>query len=350
MRRLTYTFFLSVWVLFFPLLSYSVELLYPVGIADVEDITGAPFNINALRNVPMYIYMGDQDDNEPPADMDRVEPDNDFVTKDFFGITPIERWHYSFEMYDYLGLNATFALYPGVAHEITDQMHQDVIHFFRRNGNDNQMESMGYQFVKVYLSESTRNFHWPYYLLIPENPRPSDAFLLVEPNNTGFKDDNPEVHDEKAYEAIQHRLNIALPLGTPLLMPTFPRYYTHEHDYSVALQYLNWNALKYDVEKYMRVDLQLIEMIEDAKERLASLGINTSEKVFMMGYSASGGFTSRFTMLHPELIKAAAIGAPCGWPIAPVANWPPRWDSEIGVINTQSSQLQGSLRGALRIF
>jgi hypothetical protein len=59
-------------------------------------------------------------------------------------------------------------------------------------------------------------------------------------------------------------------------------------------------------------------MVDDAKSRLMNLIIE--EKVFMMGFSASGQFTCRFTVLHPNKIKAAAIGAP-GYPIVPVPSW-----------------------------
>jgi hypothetical protein len=57
-----------------------------------------------------------------------------------------------------------------------------------------------------------------------------------------------------------------------------------------------------------RLDLQLIEMIRDGKERLTRLEIPTNEMVFMNGFSASASFTNRFSFLHPELIKALALG------------------------------------------
>lgn len=41
----------------------------------------------------------------------------------------------------------------------------------------------------------------------------------------------------------------------------------------------------------------------------------------MAGFSASGMFVNRFAMLHPERVRAAAIGSPGGWPIAPVERW-----------------------------
>ena len=65
--------------------------------------------------------------------------------------------------------------------------------------------------------------------------------------------------------------------------------------------------------KIQRVDLQVINMLQDAKLKLQSdFGIHTHEKVFMHGYSGSAIFTQRFSLVHPELVKAAAIGAPGG--------------------------------------
>ena len=71
----------------------------------------------------------------------------------------------------------------------------------------------------------------------------------------------------------------------------------------------------------MEIDLQLIAMVDDAIQRLAAKGIKANERFFMIGFSASGAFVSRFSAIHPERIMAAAIGAPGGWPIAPVAEW-----------------------------
>jgi hypothetical protein len=61
-------------------------------------------------------------------------------------------------------------------------------------------------------------------------------------------------------------------------------------------------------------------MIDDAKNRLSTMGIYIERKVLMMGFSASAQFTSRFSIIHPNRIKAAAIGAP-GYPIVPTSTW-----------------------------
>ena len=169
-----------------------------------------------------------------------------------------------------------------------------------------------------------KGFYWPYYLSIP-NSLSQGTVLLVEPNNSGTWSDDPAFHDGKAYELVLQRSSFAIDLDVPLLVPTFPRpitppapepggIYTHALDrYSLYLSYLPDNL--------KRIDLQLIAMINDAKERLAAVGHRMDKKVFFMGFSASGAFVSRFTALHPEMVRAVAQGSPGGWPIAPVGVW-----------------------------
>ena len=41
--------------------------------------------------------------------------------------------------------------------------------------------------------------------------------------------------------------------------------------------------------------------------------------MLLFGFSASGMFVNRFAFLHPGRVRAAAVGSPGGWPLAPVA-------------------------------
>jgi hypothetical protein len=41
----------------------------------------------------------------------------------------------------------------------------------------------------------------------------------------------------------------------------------------------------------------------------------------MYGFSAAGMFVNRFAFLHPEMVKAVAVGSPGGWAIAPVEKY-----------------------------
>ncbi len=64
---------------------------------------------------------------------------------------------------------------------------------------------------------------------------------------------------------------------------------------------LDSDTLKNEEGKLVRIDLQLINMIEDAKSRLLERNIELEDKVFLTGFSASGSFTNRFTVLHPQI-------------------------------------------------
>jgi hypothetical protein len=162
-----------------------------------------------------------------------------------------------------------------------------------------------------------KGFHWPYYLAIPDTLA-QNKVLLVAPNNSGFVSDDPLEHESAAYNLLTWLLqDLAMDLGLPLLVPAFPRPLTYWWIYTQAL---DRDSLLTDLEGLQRIDLQLMAMIHDARERLASMGISIEERAFMFGFSASAQFTNRFTLLHPGQIKAAAIGS-TGWLTVPVPSW-----------------------------
>lgn len=153
-------------------------------------------------------------------------------------------------------------------------------------------------------------FNYPYYLFIPDNmTKMQEVSLIVEPNNTGFVSDELAKHKEKAKRQASSYYYIgnyvAQNLNYPLLVPVFPRpetnwkIYAHSLDRDAVLQ--NNNDLE-------RLDLQLLAMIENAKDTLAKLSYKIKPKVFMTGFSASGTFASRFSLIHPESLAAVAAG------------------------------------------
>jgi hypothetical protein len=167
--------------------------------------------------------------------------------------------------------------------------------------------------IKV-AADASKGFSWPYYLYTPAN-RKNPPVLMVEPNNTGTVSDDPAVHDAAASSLIDSKRGWSEDLGVPYLVPAFPRpasMYTHA---------LDRTTIQTTAAGLVRIDLQLMKMVDDAKARLAANGINVDSKIFMAGASASGSFVSRFLMLHPEIIKAASIGCP-GWgPAVPVGSF-----------------------------
>ena len=173
-----------------------------------------------------------------------------------------------------------------------------------------------YQLLKI-PANPDQGFEWPYYLSVPHTLG-NRTVLLVEPNNTGGTSDDPSVHDQAAENLVRWRSSFAVELDVPLLVPTFPRPFTQWWIYTHAL---DRDSLTTTVAGLQRIDLQLMAMINDAKARLSSMGYDVSEKVFINGFSASGSFANRFTLLHPEIIKAAASGSPGGWPTVPASTW-----------------------------
>ena len=110
-------------------------------------------------------------------------------------------------------------------------------------------------------------------------------------------------------------LETADALDAAVLIPQFPRPWRFD------LQALTREGLKEElVPRFNRIDRQLIAMIDDASAKLATMDRPVRPRVLMAGFSASGSFTNRFAMLHPDRVLAAAVGLPDGWPIAPVTD------------------------------
>ncbi|HOP06182.1 MAG TPA: hypothetical protein PLF13_02720 [candidate division Zixibacteria bacterium] len=163
-------------------------------------------------------------------------------------------------------------------------------------------------------------FYWPYYLYVPSDPLNGfdSAAILVEPNNTGYIDDDFRVHDSASFRRIRLDRDRADKWGMILLRPCFPRPKT---DWQIYTQALDRDVLTCDDTTLARLDIQLQAMIADARKRLVSDSIPVCDKVLMYGFSAAGMFVNRFVLLHPQTVAAAAIGSPGGWPIAPITEY-----------------------------
>ena len=196
-------------------------------------------------------------------------------------------------------------------------------------------------------ADPEKGFNWPYILYVPSKTR--GGHILVVPNNSGNRSDNFSFHEGRAQDMMLRRISWAMKLEVPLLVPIFPRF-DDDSDGTIASQYLGRGSFeKYWQNRYpdiSREDLQLIAMIDDARERLNSIGIEVDEKIFIEGYSASAMFTSRFTILQPERVQASAFGGH-GWAIVPTDKWEnlplpyPYGTTDIQVLTGQPFNLDG---------
>jgi pimeloyl-ACP methyl ester carboxylesterase len=173
-----------------------------------------------------------------------------------------------------------------------------------------------YELLRVEANPQA-GFEWPYFLLVP-SPVQTPLYLVVMPNNTGVIGDDPAAYEQLTRSDLAFFAPTVIALGRPFLSPAFPRPAQFQEMYTHALDRA---SLLTRIPKFERLDLQLIAMIEDARKRLQQKSLTIQQKIWIFGMSAGGSFTSRFTMLHPEIIQAASIGSP-GWgPILPVAEW-----------------------------
>jgi dienelactone hydrolase len=176
-------------------------------------------------------------------------------------------------------------------------------------------------------AQPDKGFAYPYYLHVPKAIREETRggkkthTILVIPNNSGKLSDDFTVQEEDVKRKSKNNAEIADRLGVALLMPVFPRSQT---DWKIYTHALDRDVMTTDKKELARFDLQLIAMIDDARARLARENLKFDTRVLMIGFSASGMFANRFTFLHPKRIKAAAIGSPGGWAIAPTASFKER--------------------------
>ena len=94
----------------------------------------------------------------------------------------------------------------------------------------------------------------------------------------------------------------AMYLKTPLLVPVFPR--PMDDSWLIYTHSLDRGTMELTDGDMVRLDLQLIAMIKDAQTLLQGDGLKLESKVFLTGFSASGNFAQRFTILHPDIVKA----------------------------------------------
>ncbi|MBC7877739.1 MAG: hypothetical protein H7Y59_11275 [Anaerolineales bacterium] len=174
--------------------------------------------------------------------------------------------------------------------------------------------------VKHFPANPAQGYYADFYIYISPQASQlaragSEVTILVQPNNSGINSDDAEVHRRDAWWTGFERQKIADELGVVLLVPAFIR---PGEDWLIYTHALDRDTLTTSRTDLKRLDLQLLAMVDHVRAKLADEEIQTDEKFLIQGFSASGMFANRFTILHPDRVKAVAVGSPGGWPIAPV--------------------------------
>jgi len=171
-------------------------------------------------------------------------------------------------------------------------------------------------------ADPAAGFEYPFYLYEPDtlssdDPRP----VMVEPVNTGAATDEFEEHREAAEQTVSfgYTRNIVDELEVPLVVPIFPRPESDPVDWSHYTHQLDDTTMNLDSGPLERIDLQLLNMVERAQEQLATDGYSVdTDGILLNGFSASGNFVDRFTVLHPEEVISVTAGGLNGMALLPV--------------------------------
>jgi len=162
-------------------------------------------------------------------------------------------------------------------------------------------------------------FNFEYFIYLPKGLKSNtSSYLLVETNNSGANDSIEHHEKEAEYAASKSSVGnyVSRKLQIPLLVPIFPRSATNWTYYTHALDRDTFLSKEFGIE---RLDLQLLAMIADAKKQLTKQNYFLKDKFFITGFSASGTFANRFSILHAEKIQATASGGVNAITILPVA-------------------------------
>lgn len=162
--------------------------------------------------------------------------------------------------------------------------------------------------------DKNKGYNFDYCIFIPKGVSDKTSILIQIPNyRANIKSDDINERIDYIYEVFKgfksyiHLCNNDVRF--PILYPLFPRKWDKRLDEEIFTHMLSSNALFYEDEEFKRVDIQLINMIKDAKKRLELNNIEVDDKVIIEGFSSTAKFANRFTLLHPEMVKLCIAGA-----------------------------------------
>ena len=112
----------------------ELPLPYPVGVTDVQELTGEPFDLDAFRSVNQFLYLGEDDDNDTLLYPDAWTGPEVRLSAIFAYGEDIheERFPSCKAAYDDVCAAAVFRVYEDTGHEPVPAF-DDVVEFHRRS-------------------------------------------------------------------------------------------------------------------------------------------------------------------------------------------------------------------------
>jgi predicted esterase len=107
-------------------------LNYPIGINDLQSITGREFQRAQWIEVPQFLYMGADDTNDAVSFDDGYSESERLVVHQTLGAVMLpNRWQTVQDTYESVGANVVFKTYDGIGHGTNRTINTDVAEFFR---------------------------------------------------------------------------------------------------------------------------------------------------------------------------------------------------------------------------
>lgn len=172
------------------------------------------------------------------------------------------------------------------------------------------INSRGKKFTSHLVADKEENGILPYILVIPQNLKEGKELIVESLNFEGTNSIN--IIAPKVIEQLKGMVEFID--DAPILIPFTP-------DVRGGIPYYQQLSREcfeeapneeYNIE-YPRVDLQIINTINDAKNKInQETERKVADKIFLNGYSSSGVFAQRFALIHPEIVGRVLIGGASG--------------------------------------
>lgn len=176
----------------------------------------------------------------------------------------------------------------------------DIIQNIINNINYEQSVSFDFEGVHVeYINEG----NIPYILVIPPNIE-DGSVISFEANNL-----ETENNQELLISALKTSYRLFKNTNSIVVVPLIKSKKNEPY-----YQQLSKECFELPSNHSMyRLDMQIVDIINKVKNRIFELyGITVNDKIFLNGYSSSGVFAQRFSLLHPDIIDTVCIGGASG--------------------------------------
>lgn len=108
------------------------QLVYPIGVSDIELLTGKKFARSSWQELPQLIFMGALDENDATLFDDAFSELERTLVHEVVGREMLpDRWVESQSVYMRVEANVTFITYGDLAHGTDGRVHRDLVNFVR---------------------------------------------------------------------------------------------------------------------------------------------------------------------------------------------------------------------------